>query len=44
MDAKHIVYAALYSLMKEGKIKAEVVKKAVKDLGINPEKMNPAKF
>jgi pyruvate dehydrogenase E1 component len=43
VDAKHIVYATLYSLMKEGKIKAEVVKKAVKDLGINPEKMNPAK-
>ena len=43
VDAKHIVYATLYSLMKEGKVKADVVKKAQKDLGINPEKPNPAK-
>ncbi|MFA5803576.1 MAG: pyruvate dehydrogenase (acetyl-transferring), homodimeric type [Melioribacteraceae bacterium] len=43
VDAKHIVYATLYSLMKEGKLKAEVVKKAAKDLGINPDKKNPAK-
>ncbi len=43
VDAKHIVYATLYSLMKEGKVKPEVVKKAQKDLGINPEKPNPAK-
>jgi len=43
VDAKHIVYATLYSLMKEEKIKAEVVKKAAKDLGINPDKKNPAK-
>ncbi|MFA7418145.1 MAG: pyruvate dehydrogenase (acetyl-transferring), homodimeric type [Melioribacteraceae bacterium] len=43
VDAKHIVYATLYSLMKEGKIKADVVKKAQKELGINPEKPNPAK-
>jgi pyruvate dehydrogenase E1 component len=43
VDAKHIVYATLYSLMKEGKIKKETVKKAQKELGINPEKKNPAK-
>ena len=43
VDAKHIVYATLYSLMREGKIKADVVKKAQKELGINPEKLNPAK-
>lgn len=43
VDAKHIVYATLYSLMREGKIKAEVVKKAQKELEINPEKLNPAK-
>ena len=42
VDAKHIVYATLYSLMKEGKIKADVVKKAQKELGINPDKVNPA--
>ncbi len=43
VDAKHIVYATLYSLMNDGKIKLEVVKKAQKELNINPDKMNPAK-
>jgi len=42
VDAKHIVYASLYSLFKEGLIKIETVKKAAKDLNINPEKLNPA--
>ena len=41
VDAKHIVLAALSGLMKEGKLKADVVKSAIKDLGINPEKPNP---
>jgi pyruvate dehydrogenase E1 component len=40
-DAKHIVLAALYALEQEGKIKTETVKKAIKDLKINPEKPNP---
>lgn len=43
VDSKHIVYASLHSLAKEGKIKPEVVKKAQKELGINPDKPNPAK-
>jgi pyruvate dehydrogenase E1 component len=43
VDAKHIVYATLFSLMKEGKLKPEIVKKAQKKLGINPEKLDPAK-
>ncbi|MEW6701463.1 MAG: pyruvate dehydrogenase (acetyl-transferring), homodimeric type, partial [Bacteroidota bacterium] len=43
VDAKHIVYTTLYSLFKEGKLKADVLKKAQKDLGINPEKPNPAR-
>lgn len=43
VDAKHIVYTTLYSLFKEGKLKADVLKKAQKDLGINPEKANPAR-
>ena len=42
VDAKHIVLATLSALAREGKIKADVVKKAIKDLGINPEKPNPA--
>lgn len=43
VDEKHIVYASLHSLMKEGKLKPEAVKKAQKELGINPDKPNPAK-
>lgn len=43
VDAKHIVYATLYSLFKEGKIKIDAVKKAAKELNINPDKVNPAK-
>ncbi len=41
VDAKHIVYATLYTLVKEGDLKAEVLKKAAGSLGINPEKPNP---
>jgi pyruvate dehydrogenase E1 component len=43
VDEKHIVYASLHSLAKEGKIKKESLKKAQKELGINPDKPNPAK-
>ncbi len=41
VDAKHIVLAALTSLMRDGKLKAADVQKAIKDLGINPEKKDP---
>jgi pyruvate dehydrogenase E1 component len=41
VDAKHIVLAALYALLKDGKIKSAIVEKAMKDLGINPDKRNP---
>ncbi len=41
VDAKHIVLAVLYSLFRENKITSAVIKKAVKDLGINPNKPNP---
>lgn len=43
VDAKHIVYAALYALVKNGELKPEVLKKAMKELEINPDKPNPAK-
>lgn len=43
VDAKHIVYAALYALAKNGELKEEVLSKAVKELGINPAKPDPAK-
>jgi pyruvate dehydrogenase E1 component len=42
VDAKHIVVATLSALMQEGKVTVNVVQKAIKDLGINPDKLNPA--
>jgi len=42
VDAKHIVLATLTALAREKQIKLEVLQKAVKELGINPEKANPA--
>ena len=41
VDAKHIVFAALGELGKEGKIKNITLDKAKKKLGINPDKLNP---
>ena len=43
VDSKHIAYATLFSLFKEGKLKLELLKKAGKELGINPDKPDPAK-
>ena len=42
VDAKHIVLATLGALAREKKIGTDVVKRAVQELGINPEKANPA--
>jgi len=42
VDAKHIVLATLGALAREKKIGTDVVKAAVGELGINPEKANPA--
>ena len=42
VDAKHIVLATLTALLRDKQIKLEVLQQAVKDLGINPEKANPA--
>ena len=42
VDAKHIVLATLGDLARDGKLEVAVVQKAVKDLGINPDKPNPA--
>ncbi|MFI5238099.1 MAG: transketolase-like TK C-terminal-containing protein, partial [Ignavibacteriales bacterium] len=41
VDYKHIVYATLGALVKEGKIKETILQKAKKDLEINPDKLNP---
>ena len=42
VDAKHIVLATLGALAREKKVGTDVVKRAIHDLGINPEKANPA--
>jgi len=42
VDAKHIVLATLTALAREKQIGPEMLQKAIKDLGINPEKPNPA--
>ena len=41
VDAKHIVLATLNALAKDKQIKPETVKKAIAELGINPEKLDP---
>jgi pyruvate dehydrogenase E1 component len=43
VDAKHIVLATLGALVREKKIGLDVMKKAIRELGINPEKLNPAR-
>jgi pyruvate dehydrogenase E1 component len=42
VDAKHIVLATLGALAREKKVGTDVVKRAISELGINPEKANPA--
>ena len=41
VDHRYVVLATLTALAEEGKIKPDVVQKALKDLGINPDKLNP---
>ncbi len=41
VDAKHIVLATLYALYKDGKMKIEQIEQAIKNLEINPSKLNP---
>jgi pyruvate dehydrogenase E1 component len=42
VDAKHIVLATLTALARDKQISPEILRKAIEDLGINPEKLNPA--
>jgi pyruvate dehydrogenase E1 component len=42
VDARFVAVATLAELLKEGQIDAKVVAQAIKDLGINPDKPNPA--
>jgi pyruvate dehydrogenase E1 component len=41
VDARFVALATLYELAKDGKIKADVVQKAIKDLDIKTEKADP---
>jgi pyruvate dehydrogenase E1 component len=41
VDARFIALAALYGLSLEGKVERQVVQNAIKELGIDPEKINP---
>jgi pyruvate dehydrogenase E1 component len=41
VDARHIVFATLGALLREGVIAAEVVQRAMQDLDIQPNKVNP---
>ncbi len=42
VDAKHVVLATLTALAREKQVPVKTVQKAVKELGIDPEKQNPA--
>jgi pyruvate dehydrogenase E1 component len=44
VDARFIAVATLHELLREGKIQASVVQKAIVELGINPEKPNPVSY
>jgi pyruvate dehydrogenase E1 component len=41
VDARFVVLATLSALMRRGEVTDEVVKKAIKDLGIHVNKRNP---
>ncbi len=41
VDAEHVVVAVLSSLMREGKVEAAVVEKAIREYGIDPELKDP---
>ena len=42
VDARFITVAALSELARDGSVSVDVVRKAIADLGINPDKPNPA--
>jgi pyruvate dehydrogenase E1 component len=42
VDAKHIAFGTLAELLREKKIDAAVVKKAMQELQIRPEKLSPS--
>ena len=42
VDARFVTVATLAALARDGQLEAKVVQKAIKDLEIDPEKVNPA--
>jgi pyruvate dehydrogenase E1 component len=42
IDHRYVVVATLAALAREGRVDVTVVQRAIKDLGIDPEKANPA--
>jgi pyruvate dehydrogenase E1 component len=43
VDARFVALATLSELAQDGKLDRKVVAQAIKDLGIDAEKLNPAK-
>jgi pyruvate dehydrogenase E1 component len=41
VDAESTVIATLYALAEKGRVDRQLVAKAIKDLGVNPEKVFP---
>ncbi|MFS1703414.1 pyruvate dehydrogenase (acetyl-transferring), homodimeric type [Alteromonas sp. AMM-1] len=41
VNANYVTYASLYELYKQGDVDAKTLSKAVQDLGIDPDKINP---
>ncbi len=41
VDAQFVVIGTLYKLHKQGRLEASVVEQAIKDLGVDPEKISP---
>jgi pyruvate dehydrogenase E1 component len=41
IDAESTVIGVLYALAEKGQIEKQTVEKAIKDLGVNPEKIQP---
>jgi pyruvate dehydrogenase E1 component len=42
IDARHITLATLHALAQEKQVEPDLVAQAIKDLGIDPEKKDPA--
>jgi pyruvate dehydrogenase E1 component len=41
VDAEYVTFAALYELYKQGELDGKTLNKAMQDLGIDPDKINP---